>query len=45
MASICKNEKELETLIKEVRILSQDLGIKFAIEKCDIQVMKTGNDT
>ena len=35
-----KNEKELETLIKTLRILSQDIGMEFSIEKCDILVMK-----
>ena len=31
---IAKNEKELETLIQAVRICSQDIGMKFGIEKC-----------
>ena len=35
-----KNEKELETLIHAVRIYSQDIGIKFGIEKCAMLVMK-----
>ena len=29
-----KNEKELETLIKAVRIYSEDIGMEFDIEKC-----------
>ena len=29
-----KKEKELETLIHAVRILSQDIGVAFGIEKC-----------
>ena len=37
-----KNEKELETLIQTVRIYSQDIGMEFGIEKCFIQVMKSG---
>ena len=37
-----KNEKELETLIHTVRIYSQDIGMKFGIEKCAMLVMKTG---
>ena len=28
-----KNEKELETLIHAVRIYSEDIGMKFGIEK------------
>ena len=37
-----KNEKELETLIHRVRIYSQDIGMKFGIEKCAMLVMKRG---
>ena len=37
-----KNEKELETLIHAVRIYSQDIGMEFGIEKCAMQVMKSG---
>ena len=37
-----KNEKELETLIHTVRIYSQDIGMKFSIEKCSVIVMKSG---
>ena len=37
-----KNEKELETLIHAVRIYSQDIGMKFGIEKCAKLVMKSG---
>ena len=37
-----KNEKELETLIHLVRIYSQDIGMEFGIEKCDMLVMKSG---
>ena len=29
-----KNEKELETFIKTIRIYSQDIGMEFRIEKC-----------
>ena len=29
---LAKNSKELETLIKAVRIYSQDLGMEFGIE-------------
>ena len=37
-----KNEKELETLIHTIRIYSQDIGMKFVIEKCAMIVMKSG---
>ena len=37
-----KNEKELETLIHTIRIYSQDIGMKFGIEKCALLVMKIG---
>ena len=37
-----KNEKELETLIHADRIYSQDIGMKFGIEKCAMLVMKSG---
>ena len=36
-----KNEKELETLIHTVRIYSQDIRMKFDIEKCALFVMKS----
>ena len=37
-----KNEKEQETLIHEVRIYSQDIGMEVGIDKCPVQVMKSG---
>ena len=37
-----KNEKELETLTYAVRIYSQDIGMRFGIEKCAKLVMKSG---
>ena len=37
-----KNEKELETLIRAVWIYSQDIEMVFGIEKCAMQVMKSG---
>ena len=37
-----KNEKELETLIRAVRIYSQDIGMEFGKEKCAMLVMKSG---
>ena len=36
-----KNEKELETQIHTVRIYSRDIGMKFALEKCAMFVMKS----
>ena len=36
-----KNEKELKTLIRAVRIYSQDIGMEFGIGKCAILVMKS----
>ena len=32
--TICKNEKELETLIQIIRIYSQDRGMEFGIKMC-----------
>ena len=37
-----KNERELETQIKTIRIYSQDIGIEFRIEKCAVLIMKSG---
>ena len=37
-----KNEKELKTLIHPVRIYSQDIGMKFGIEKYAMLLMKRG---
>ena len=39
---IVKYKKELETLIHAVRIYSQDIGMEFGIEKCDMLVVKSG---
>ena len=36
-----KNQKELETLIKNLRIYSQDIGMEFGIEKCTFLVTKS----
>ena len=36
-----KKEKELETLIREVRIYSDDIGMKFGLEKCAMLIMKS----
>ena len=37
-----KNEKELETLIKIIRIYIQEIGIGFGMEKCAIFIIKSG---
>ena len=37
-----KNEKELDTLTHAVKIYSQDIEMKFGIEKCALLVMKSG---
>ena len=37
-----KNEKELETLQRRVRIYSQDIEMEFGIEKCAMLIMKSG---
>ena len=37
-----KNEKELETLIREVRIYSQDIQMVFCIKICAMLAMKSG---
>ena len=39
-----KDEKELKTLIQIIRIYSQDIGMEFGIEKCAIQIMRSGKD-
>ena len=37
-----KTEEELESLVQTVRVFSEDIGIKFSIEKCSMLVMKRG---
>ena len=39
-----KTEKELESLKQAVRIYSDDIMMDFDIEKCSMQLMKSGND-
>ena len=36
-----KNEKELETLIRTIRIYSQDIGMEFGIEKWAMLIMRS----
>ena len=37
-----KNDKELETQIKAVRIYSDNIGIEYGIGKCGMLIMKSG---
>ena len=37
-----KNEKELEILIQTIGMYSQDIGMKFGTEKCNILIMRSG---
>ena len=37
-----KNEKELEFFIQAIRIYSQDIGMKFGLEKGTMFIMKSG---
>ena len=38
-----RSEKELNSLVQTVRVVSEDIGMKFGIEKCAMLVMKRGN--
>ena len=42
MKQFAKNEKELETLIRTVRIYSEDIEKEFSIEKCALLMIKSG---
>ena len=37
-----KNMKQLDTLINTVRIFSNDIGMKFGLQKCGVLIMKKG---
>ena len=37
-----QNKREMETLIKAETVYSRDIGIEFGIEKCAMQIMKSG---
>ena len=39
-----KYKKELKSLIQAVRLYSQDIGMKFAIEKCTKLIMRNRNN-
>ena len=36
------NEKEIDSLVQTVRIFSDDIGMKFGLEKCSAMTMKRG---
>ena len=40
-----KSQSQLDTLIQSVRIFSNDIGMKFGIEKCAVLVLKRGKLT
>ena len=40
-----RNEKALNSLVQTVRVVSEDIGMKFGIEKCAMLVLKRGNIT
>ena len=37
-----KSEKALDSLIQTIRIFSEDIGMKFGIDKCAMLVVKRG---
>ena len=37
------NEKSLEVLTQTMRVFSNDIGMKFGVEKCAVLTMKKGN--
>ena len=37
-----KTEEELDSLVQTVRVFSEDIGMKFSIEKCSMLVIKRG---
>ena len=37
-----KTEKELDSLVQTVRVFSEDIGMKFSIEKCSMLIIKRG---
>ena len=38
-----RSEKALNSLVQTVRVVSEDIGMKFGIEKCAVLVLKRGN--
>ena len=37
-----RNEKELDSLVQTIRVFSEDTGMEFGIEKCDMLVIEKG---
>ena len=37
-----KNEKDIDSLVQTVRIFSDDIGMKFGLEKCAAMTLKRG---
>ena len=38
-----ENEKELDSLVSTVKMISKDVGMEFGIKKCGVVTMKRGN--
>ena len=43
MKLYASNEKSLEVLTQTMRVFSNDIGMKFGVEKCAVLTMKKGN--
>ena len=37
-----KNEREIDSLVKTVQVISKDIGMEFEIKKCGVVIMKRG---
>ena len=37
-----KNEREIDSLVKTVQVISKDIGMEFGIRKCGVVIMKGG---
>ena len=37
-----KNEREIDSLVKTVQVISKDIGMEFGIKKCGVVIMKRG---
>ena len=35
-----KNEREIDSLVKTVQVISKDIGMEFGIKKCGVVIMK-----
>ena len=40
-----KSEDEIDSLVRTVRLFSQDIGMEFGVKKCAVVVMKRGKVT